>query len=90
MRTIHKARLEVTDSQTLMLPAEAKLLTVQVQHGAPCLWYECESTNPPDPRVILTFGTGHEIPADLNLAYLGTYQVSGGQLIFHAFERHAK
>ena len=37
---------------------------------------------------IRIFGTGHELDVDVG-AYLGTFQLDGGNLVFHAFGRAA-
>jgi hypothetical protein len=71
----------------LELPKGAKLLTVQIQGHDPCLWYERELDFPLEPRTIKTFGTGHEMPKDEVLRYISTYQLIGGQLVFHVFEQ---
>jgi len=40
-------------------------------------------------RVIEIFGTGHNLPFDMGIErkYISTYQLSGGNYVFHAFER---
>jgi len=94
MQTIYKYPLSVNDKQDVHLPVNAVILTVQSQKGIPCLW---ALVNPKqeykEVRTFHTFGTGHpfEIPLDadynpLSLVYIGTYQISNGDLIFHLFE----
>jgi hypothetical protein len=83
---IWKWDLRVTDWQTLMLPAGAKLLDVQVQgEGMVCLWALCEHTAPKEPRHIAIYGTGEPMPDDPG-EYVATFQLDGGLCVFHVFE----
>jgi len=86
MKTIYKYPLAITDEQIITMPFEARILTVQVQDGVPCLWALVEPDWKPEPRRILTFGTGHPIPDGTAGRHVGTYQVQGGSLVFHVFE----
>ena len=85
MRTIWKYLLEVTDRQTLNMPRTAKILHVGVQQGLACLWAEVTPGAAQEERTILIAGEGHALPDD-NMRYIGTFQLSGGKLIFHAYE----
>ncbi len=84
MQTIHKYPIEITDSQEVMLPDGARILTVQLQHGQACLWALVESENPLKPRRILSYGTGHPV-SDSNMQYISTIQIEGSSLVFHFF-----
>jgi hypothetical protein len=86
MVTIWKYPLEVTDEQDVLLPLGARILTVQSQNDRPCLLAIVEPDMRVSARKIVTHGTGHQF-SDKNLNYLGTYQLRGGSLIFHVFER---
>ena len=86
MRAIYKYPIETTDTQIVMLPKQAKILTVQVQHGQPCLWAEVNTMLAFERVVIEVFGTGHPMPPG-NREYIGTYQLYGGDLIFHVYRR---
>lgn len=68
------------------MPSGSRVLTVQVQHETPCIWALCEDKNALDSRRFMIFGTGHEMPEDLNLGYIGTFQLAGGKFVFHVFE----
>ena len=89
MRTIYKYPIETTDTQIVMMPQQAKILTVQVQHGRPCLWAEVNTIFAPERVVIETYGTGHQILRGKR-EYIGTYQLYGGDLIFHVYRRHVE
>lgn len=87
--TIWKYPLEAEDEQVMAMPKGARILTVQTQNETPCLW---AMVNPTEARIekrkIYTHGTGHPVADDPDtLAYLGTYQLRGGALVFHVFER---
>ncbi len=87
-RTIWKYELPVDDRADITMPSGASVLCVQTQNPAPHIWAIVSPANPPEVRRFRTFGTGHPIfgSEDSKLAYVGTYQLSGGQLVFHVFE----
>lgn len=66
------------------MPLDSHILCVQVQGGTPCLWARVDPNAPSVARRILVFGTGHSIEGHPD--YIGTYQLSGGSLIFHVYE----
>ncbi len=82
---IWKWELGVTDRQVLMMPIDAKVLTVQMQHGVPQLWALVDEADPKEPRQFATYGTGNPMPDDPG-TYIATYQVHSGSLVFHVFE----
>jgi hypothetical protein len=83
MKTIWKFTLKTTDEQVIEMPRGAKLLTVQMQDNRPQLWALVDSVKPNEQRTIATFGTGN--PAE-DGEYIGTYQMRGGELVFHVFD----
>ena len=83
---IWKYQLNVIDEQQLFLPADAKILTVQTQRGTPCLWALVNEENTAkELRKIAIYGTGNPIPDDPG-EYIATFQMHGGDLVFHVFE----
>lgn len=86
---IWKFPLLTTDWQEIQMPKGADILTVQVQFGEPFLWARVDPSLPLYPCTFEVFGTGHEIDEDMCVErhYVGTYQLNGGSLIFHVFER---
>ena len=83
---IWKWTLIPTDRQTIEMPVEAKLLTVQMQGEMPQLWALCdEATIYKRERHIAIYGTGNPMPDDPG-EYIATFQMHGGSLVFHAFE----
>ena len=81
--------MEGKDMQLVAMPAGAEILTVQAQRDTPCIWALVDVDSPPATRMIETFGTGHEVYEDMGVdrKCLGTYQLRGGALVFHVFER---
>jgi hypothetical protein len=87
MRAVWKFPLMLQDSQSVYMPTNADLLTVQMQGEQICLWALCEPENGMSPRIILIHGTGNPI-GDIE-GYIGTVQMLGGKLVFHVFEGRA-
>lgn len=86
MKTIFKYDLRVEDDQTVDMPAGATVLCVQDQRGTPRLWALVDPSAPKVARTFRIHGTGHEIPDPERLAYLSSFQMAGGELVFHTFE----
>ena len=57
------------------MPKDAEILTIQTQNETPCIW---ALVNPE-----------HDIYYDMgiNRKYINTFQLGGGSLVFHLFER---
>lgn len=85
-KVIWKYILETTDSQELIMPKGACVLTVQVQNNTPCLWALVNPNAEKESRIFETFGTGQPIccATDMQRNYIGTYQKHG--LVLHVFE----
>ena len=88
-KSIYKYQLEVTDTQKIELPVGAEILTVQTQNEIPCLWTLVDPNGiEKETRIIEVFGTGHPVGYDMGVSrkYISTFQLRGGQLVFHVFE----
>lgn len=83
-KTIWKFPLEIAGEQSVQMPAGAKILDVQMQDGKLMLWALVDPNAPKEPREILIHGTGH--PVENVGGHIGTFQMYGGTLVFHAFE----
>lgn len=82
---IWKYVLEIKDVQQISMPESAKLLTVQVQNNALCLWALVDKAKPMVEKMIKIYGTGNEIPFFTRAKdYIGTVQM--GQLVWHVFK----
>jgi hypothetical protein len=85
MRTIYKYEL-TPNGIVADMPRGAEVLTVQVQHGKPCIWAMVDPDAPTHTRHFRVIGTGHRFEADvLRSMYVGTFQLEGGSLVFHVF-----
>lgn len=85
MLTIHKYELDAPNN-VVQMPCGAQVLTVQMQRRTPCLWAKVDPAQPTETRRFAIYGTGHEVPDDPRMLYLGTVQMEGGALVFHVFE----
>lgn len=83
-RTIWKIILRPTHTQEIEVPVGAEILCAREQIEQICIWFRCDPTAANETRTIDIVGTGH--PAS-DGRYVGTASLSGGQLIFHVFER---
>ena len=82
---IWKFGLDVADVQQVMMPEGAQILSVQTQMETPQLWALVDPSRGVEARTIALYGTGHPMPTDPG-RFLGTFQLSDGALVFHAFE----
>lgn len=83
MKTIWKWTLKI--ETTIDMPAGAKLLAVQEQHGEPQLWALVDPGADKHPRTFHVHGTGRDLPDEPG-QYVGTFQMRGGSMVFHVFE----
>lgn len=84
---IWKATLEMKDSQNIVVPLGADILTVQLQKGQPTVWFICDDTTPMKSfKTINIYGTGQPLPNEPG-RYIATFQLQDGDLVFHAFEQ---
>jgi hypothetical protein len=88
--TIWKFAFDVDDDVTLMMPAGARILDVQLQQGRPCAWAIVDPRRDKEPRRFIVRGTGHPLGFDPDkLSHVGTFQPSTTwSLVFHMFEVH--
>lgn len=87
MKTVFKYPIVEPPGSAIPMPAGARILTAQIQHGVLCLWAEVDTNEKRvEGRNIEIFGTGHEMPAG-NRTYIGTVQMMEGTLIWHIYER---
>ena len=92
MKAIWKYPLQTTDEQTIEVPENTQILTVQIQNEKPYLWCLVKTNNPQTPNTIKTYkirtiGTGHPIENNFSGKYIGTYQLMDGSLVFHVFSQ---
>ena len=86
MITIYKYRVQLEEIFTVALPAGAEFLSVQVQNGNPEMWFRVDTSRDELPQLFGICGTGAELPAKLRSApFKGTFQLNGGDYVFHLF-----
>jgi len=88
MKTVWKYRVPVADDFAIDMPVGTQVLTMQMQRGQPCIWalIDAKVDAPFEQRKFRMFGTGHEIEEDIEMSYVGTFQIGNGLLVFHVFE----
>jgi hypothetical protein len=71
------------------MPKDAEILTIQTQNETPCIWALVNPENAKELRHFEVYGTGHDILYDMGVErkYINTFQLDGGLLVFHLFER---
>ncbi len=86
---IWKYEIKIDDKIQIEMPEKAEILSVQVQKGIVCIWALVDSENKTETRYFEVFGTGHKVPVDMGISrkFIGTFQIYGGDLVFHLFER---
>jgi hypothetical protein len=89
---IYKYPLDIIDIQTLFIPNDAEILSVQFQGDTLTLWAKQNITKENTKghcRQIHIIGTGNEFPGIVGLKFLGTAQEpnSSFPLVWHVFER---
>ena len=85
-QTIWKFDIDVDDEQQIKMPQLAELLSVQPQKGSVCIWALVNPDNPIVDRNIIMSGTGHDLSDRLLGKFLGTFQITNGDLVFHVFD----
>lgn len=85
-KKIYKYPLVLEAHQEVLLPKEAKVLCFANQYEAPVIWVEVDPDKPTVSRLFHIVGTGHEMLAQQELAYIGTAVFRGGALVWHLYE----
>ena len=85
MKRIYKYDLEIEDEQVILMPKGSLSLCVQVQKGLPYLWALVDDEAEKEQVLITMVGTGNPADHVHNKLYLGTFQMSGGDLVWHVF-----
>lgn len=84
MKTIYKYPINLTtEKQRLCLPENSQLLSVQMQNEKLCVWALIDESQPMSMVRFHIFGTGDNLPDDLNAVFLGTVQ--DGIYVWHVF-----
>ncbi|MCA2505430.1 MAG: hypothetical protein IM550_20380 [Microcystis sp. M54BS1] len=75
------------EEQSLRLPQNAQILTIQVQNNKPQLWALVDKESPIVIRHFRTYFTGEAMPDGDFGQYVGTYQLDNGCFVCHVFEK---
>jgi len=86
LKTIYKYELPVKDDFVLQLPEGAEILHIGTQYNRPNLWALVDPNAPKKPIKFIGAGTGHPLPADCTLKYLGTAIMLDDRFVFHVFK----
>ncbi len=84
MRRVFKYPVQLHPSFTVAIPAGARFLSVQEQHGKGQMWFEVEDTSEDTERSFVLVATGEVVP--VRALYLGTFQLGNGSLVLHLYE----
>jgi hypothetical protein len=77
MKTIYKYQLAYTRTFSIEMPQSAKILTVLMQGGIPCIWAEIDTTKPMVNRKFILLTTGEEMRGLGSAAYVGSFVATG-------------
>ena len=72
--------------QSILIPHQAEILSVQVQNQKLCIWARVIPEAPKATRTFTIFATGQTIPRDFLGTFLETVQTNDGALVWHVFE----
>lgn len=89
MLTIFKYQIPLNSHFILKLPVGAICLSAQEQDGVPYLWALVNPNAATERRLFSLFGTGHTIDTPPG-RHIGTFQMNGGQFVWHLFETQTK
>jgi hypothetical protein len=81
--TIFKYVLDL-DKCTIHIPAPALILSVGLQGDKIVVWVKVDPTEKEVERKFVIVGTGHPLPEDSRLEFVGTVQYLYG-LVYHVF-----
>ena len=86
MKTIYKYPVRMLENFTVEAPHGAEFFAVQVQGDEVQMWARVDTKYPLNTYRFGVFGTGHVLSGVGPTApHIGTFQLSGGALVFHLF-----
>lgn len=90
-KIIFKYPIDITDAQIIEMPADAEVLTVQLQNEIPCIWAKVDPANVMTTYRVRVIGTGHIIYDDETLGtYIGTFLIDEDTGVFHVWIKEHK
>lgn len=85
MYAVWKYQVPQVNQFTLEMPENARVLTLQLQYGAPVLFAAVNTESPLVKRRFGIIATGTSVEFKLP-KYVGTFQLFGGNTVLHLFE----
>lgn len=92
-KTIWKYELQMKGKQIIFMQKGAEILSVQMQKETPCIWAIVNKENETEERCFEIFSTGDYISyeeneeSDFNRKFIGTFQLTEINEVYHLFER---
>lgn len=86
MKKVFKYELPGRNISEIEMPIGAQILTIQAQGNTPQIWALVEEGKGLEKRKFRMAGTGHSIEDKDCQHYLGSFQLYGGEFVFHVFE----
>lgn len=86
---IGKFLLKIGHNATIEMPEGANILTVQSQFEDAYIWAAIDTDRAAEKRTFEVFATGQQIlkvSKGFKRNYIGTFQISAGNYVFHVFE----
>ena len=84
MKTVWKFPFDIHDELTIYMPKGAEIIHVDVQREIPCIWAIVDPEAEQIPMKFCLRGTGQPFTGDEG-EHIGSFQMSGGALVFHLF-----
>jgi hypothetical protein len=78
--------VETENEIKIDLPSGARVLSAREQQGQLYMWALVDSGKPVEARYFRLFTTGQQIENAASLAFVGTFQLQSGNLVYHLFE----
>ena len=85
MEYIYRYRLAITDRQIVKMPKDAKILSLQVKDGSPCIWAMVNPKNSTEEVLFRVYATGEKITDTEKLQFIGTFQLELYGHVYHVF-----
>ena len=86
LKEIWEFHLDICDEQTILIPKNAKILSVQAQNDNLCLWVLCDPLASKIERIFYIYGTGNPIQNYPLGKFINTAQTKDG-MSWHIFEK---
>ncbi len=86
MKKVWKYEVPLEDRFSISMPEGAEILCVQIQRDDPHIWAVVDPDAERMRRWFRLAGTDHPLGDNLNLNYIGSFQMAEETLIFHLFE----